>query len=205
MPAHTIVSVSFRSTNYYVISAGATRLMVDLGWPGMLGGLKAELQRKGIALGDLTHGFATHYHIDHAGLAQELKAAGMRLIVTPEQLLAVPLMKQWTKPQDRFVDIRLDDTLTTVVPLIDSRAYLQSLGLAGQLVHTPGHSDDSVSLLLDDGSVFTGDLTPPMLATEEAAETVAQSWWTLRERGAKTVYPGHGPVRQMWGINELTN
>ena len=25
---------------------------------------------------------------------------------------------------------------------------------------TPGHSDDSVSLLLDDGSVFTGDLTP---------------------------------------------
>jgi ribonuclease/clavin/mitogillin len=197
MSAHTVVRLSLRSTNYYVISAGATRLMVDLGWPGMLGGLKAELQRKGIALADLTHGFATHYHIDHAGLAQELKATGMRLIVTPEQVPAVPLMKQWTKPQDHFVDIRLDDTLTTVVSLNDSRAYLQSLGLAGELIHTPGHSDDSVSLLLDDGSVFTGDLTPPMLATEETAEAVAQSWQTLRERGAKTVYPGHGEARQI--------
>ncbi len=202
MNAHTVVNVSVRSTNYYVISVGATRLLVDLGWPGMLGGLRAELQRKGIGLGDITHGFATHYHIDHAGLAQELKASGMTLIVTPEQVPAVPLMKQWTKPQDRYVDIQLDDRQTKVVALSDSRAYLQSIGLAGELVHTPGHSDDSVSLLLADGSVFTGDLTPPGFATDENRDVVARSWQTLRERGATTVFPGHGPVGT---ISELAN
>ena len=62
----------------------------------------------------------------------------------------------------------------------------------------PGHSDDSVSLLLDDGSVFTGDLTPLENAWGETADLVMSSWQLTQERGAKQVYPGHGPVRAMY-------
>ena len=62
---------------------------------------------------------------------------------------------------------------------------------------TPGHSDDSVSLLLDDGSAFTGDLTLPARIGLEVAVTVSASWRLLRECGAKRVYPGHGPIRPM--------
>lgn len=75
----------------------------------------------------------------------------------------------------------------------------ERIGIAGEIVPTPGHSDDSVSLLLDDGSVFTGDLTPPTLVGEDDARIVAASWRLLRERGATRVYPGHGPVRPMRG------
>ena len=196
MAAHTIVNVGYRSTNFWVITAGRTRLLVDLGWMGMLGALKAELQRKGIALADITHGLATHYHLDHAGLAQELKASGMWLIITPEQLAGAAVMKQHAKPQDHFVDIVLNDAKTRVLPLNESRAFLKHIGIDGELIHTPGHSDDSVSLLLDDGSVFTGDLTHPSLVEEKDADVVARSWQTLRDRGATTVYPGHGPIRQ---------
>ncbi|KPL22181.1 MAG: hypothetical protein AMJ93_07805 [Anaerolineae bacterium SM23_84] len=64
-------------------------------------------------------------------------------------------------------------------------------------VALPGHSDDSVSLLLDDGSAFTGDLTPPQSVGLEDAEVVSASWRLLRERGATRVYPGHGPIRQI--------
>lgn len=197
MAAHTIVNVGYRSTNFWVITAGRNRLLVDLGWMGMLGAMKAELQRKGIALTDITHGFATHYHLDHAGLAQELKASGMLLIITPEQLEAAPIMKRHAKPQDHFVDIVLDDAQTRVVSLASSRAFLKGIGFDGELVHTPGHTDDSVSLLLDDGNVFTGDLTHPALVEEKDAEVVARSWQSLRDRGATTVHPGHGPVRQL--------
>ncbi|HKZ84113.1 MAG TPA: hypothetical protein VJ793_10710 [Anaerolineae bacterium] len=63
--------------------------------------------------------------------------------------------------------------------------------------HTPGHSDDSVSLLLDDGSVFTGDLTPAGFAGEDDAAAVSASWRLLREHGATRMYPGHGPVQPM--------
>lgn len=195
MTGHSIVNVGYRSTNYYVITAGASRLLVDLGWMGMLGALRAELQRKSFALTDITHGVATHYHLDHAGLAQELKASGMILIIAPEQLAAAPQMKSFAKPQDHYVDVVLDDARTRVVPLISSRAFLHDLGILGELVHTPGHSDDSISLSLDDGSVFTGDLTHPSLAEEKDLEVVTRSWQTLRERGAKIIYPGHGPAR----------
>jgi glyoxylase-like metal-dependent hydrolase (beta-lactamase superfamily II) len=54
-----------------------------------------------------------------------------------------------------------------------------------------------VSLLLDDGSVFTGDLTHPAFVTEDQAELVAASWQLLRHHGATTVYPGHGPPRSI--------
>ena len=190
-----VVAVSYRSTNYYVVCAGDTRLLVDLGYPGSLGEMRAALGRKGIALTDITHGFATHYHPDHAGLAQEMKSSGMVLIITPEQLQSAPAMKQWTKPAEHYVDVNLGDAQTRVVPLDGSRAFLDGLGIGGALMHTPGHSDDSVSLLLDDGSVFTGDLTPPGFATEQDADTVSQSWQTLRDAGATRIYPGHGAVR----------
>jgi len=58
---------------------------------------------------------------------------------------------------------------------------------------------DSVSLLLDDRSVFTGDLTHPGIADAADAERVAESWRRLRERGAARVYPGHGPIRPLDG------
>jgi glyoxylase-like metal-dependent hydrolase (beta-lactamase superfamily II) len=151
------------------------------------------LKRKDILLKEITHGFATHFHGDHAGAAQDIKNRGMRLIVTPEQVPFISTMKQWMKPVDNYTEITLDDNV--IVPLAESRAFLGKFGFDGQLVHTPGHSDDSVSLLLDSGEVFTGDLTHPTFMTEDTADLVTKSWQTLRDLGATTVYAGHGPVR----------
>ena len=108
----TIVNVGYRSTNHWVVSAGTLRLLVDLGYPGTLGIMRANLKRMGIPLHEICYGFATHYHIDHAGLAQELKQIGVPLLVLETQVSAIPQMKQWTKPHDRYVDITLHDNVT---------------------------------------------------------------------------------------------
>jgi glyoxylase-like metal-dependent hydrolase (beta-lactamase superfamily II) len=192
----TVVNVGYRSTNYWVVSAGASRLLVDLGYPGTMGLLRANLDRMGVPLSEIRYGLATHYHLDHAGLAQDLKQAGVPLLVLDVQVDAIPLMKQFMKPADNYTDITLPDNVT--ISCADSRATLAGIGIAGEIVHTPGHSDDSVSLLLDDGSVFTGDLTLPALATEDAAAIVNASWRVLEQKGATRVYPGHGPV---WPLN----
>lgn len=191
--AVTIVNVGYRSTNFWVISTPTTRLLVDLGWPGMFAALEAELQRKGVPLAEVQYGVATHYHIDHAGAAQDLKQRGMRLIVTPEQVPHIGGMKRYVKPADRYTEITTHDNV--IVAIDESRAFLANLGIAGEFVHTPGHSDDSISVLLDTGEVFTGDLTHPAFMTEEESVVTSASWSALRERGAKMVYAGHGEIR----------
>lgn len=198
----SILNAGHRSTNVWVLSTGRARLLVDLGWPGQLGALLAALRRLDVPVAEITHGFATHYHIDHAGGAEELKAHGMTLVVTPEQVDAIPRMAQWTTPADRYVPITMRQA--RVVPLAESRAFLAGLGFAGEFVHTPGHSDDSVSLVLDSGEAFTGDLTRPSMAPEADAAIVQASWSALAARGATTVYGGHGaptPLAHVLGTN----
>lgn len=189
----TIVNVGYRSTNYWVVSAGTSRLLVDIGWPGTLGTMKANLKRMGVPLHEIRYAFATHYHIDHAGLAEELKREGVPLLVLDVQVDAMPLMKVWTKPEDHYVDITAAGNV--VIAPEESRVLLADIGIAGEILHTPGHSDHCVSLLLDDGSVFTGDLPPEPYAFDNPVALA--TWRRLRERGATRVYPAHGPIRAL--------
>lgn len=93
------------------------------------------------------------------------------------------------------MEITMDDNV--IISFAESRSVLERVDIPGEILHTPGHSDDSVSLRLDDGSVFTGDLTHPNFIGLEDAAVVLASWQLLRERGARRIYPGHGPVRQI--------
>lgn len=192
----TIVNVGYRSTNYWVVSAGAARLLVDIGWPGTLGTMKANLKKIGVPLREIRYALATHYHIDHAGLAEELKREGVPLLVLDVQVSAIPIMKTWTKPADKYVDITPSGNV--VISFAQSRQLLGQLGIAGEILHTPGHTDHCVSLLLDDGSVFTGDLTPEVYAFDNPVALA--TWALLRARGATRIYPAHGPIR---AIDEL--
>jgi len=190
--AVSVLNVGYRSTNYWVVSAGRSRILVDLGWPGMIGPLKANLQRMDVPLKELRYGLATHYHVDHAGAAQDLKLLGVPLLVLETQVAAIPVMKTHTKPRDGYTDITSDGNV--VITFAESRKRLADIGIAGEIVPTPGHSADSVSLVLDQGAAFTGDLTPMSVAPAEHADTLAASWQRLRDRGVTTIYPGHGGV-----------
>jgi endoribonuclease LACTB2 len=68
------------------------------------------------------------------------------------------------------------------------------LGFAGEIITTPGHSDDSVSLILDDGNAFVGDLTFPGFATDEDRALVMSSWQKIGELHARHIYSGHSPL-----------
>jgi glyoxylase-like metal-dependent hydrolase (beta-lactamase superfamily II) len=201
MPAFpvSIVNVGYRSTNYWVISVGRSRLLVDLGYPGTMGAMRANLSRTDIPLSEIRYGLATHYHIDHAGLAQDLKNAGVPLLMIDLQVPFVHLMKRHIKAQDHFTDISMEGNV--IIPASESRALLQRVGIAGEILHTPGHSDDSVSLLLDHGPVFTGDLTDPGWVGPEDPAFVRESWRRLKDRGATSVYGGHGPIRPLPALN----
>ena len=188
-----IVNVGYDSTNFYVLADTLPKLLIDVGWPGTLPKLRHRCERTGIQLPLIPFVLCTHYHPDHAGLAQELKQVGCKLIILQSQLSAVPLLKQHMKPEHRYKDIILTDN--TVLNVSDRRVFLAHLGIQGEIVNTPGHTDDSVSLVLDEGAAFTGDLTPPQVAADQ--DLILNSWERIRALGVKTVYPGHGPAWQL--------
>lgn len=192
----TTVNIGYLSTNYWVVSAGHERLLIDLGYPGTMGMMRRRMAQMNVPINEVHYALATHYHIDHAGLGQELKLAGVTLLVLESQVQAIPQMKAFTKPRDHYVEILPEGN--RVIPFSESRDLLAGIGIAGKILSTPGHSDDSVSVLLDDGKVFTGDL-PPFMPDwdDEQGRRIKSSWKLLYDHGAKFIYPAHGPIRDM--------
>ena len=72
-------------------------------------------------------------------------------------------------------------------------------GVTVTVIHTPGHSSDSLSLhLVDDDAVLTGDTilgrgTTVVAHPDGVLADYLESLRTLREYGDATVLPGHGP------------
>lgn len=188
-----LVTITIRSTHYYLIDTPSGKLMVDTGWAGSLPALKSQLSRYGITLAQIRYLMITHHHPDHAGLTQEIKDASQaRLILLEHQ---IPFLEQLTafhaRKGDAFVPIRVEPT--DLVLKRDNRANLKKLGIQGEIVETPGHSDDSVSLVLDSGLAFTGDLHPPAFVMDEADQEVTrQSWQKLLKLNVRQIYPAHG-------------
>ncbi len=87
-----------------------------------------------------------------------------------------------------YVEIQRNDNL--ILKLEDSRKFLASIGLSGEMIHTPGHSDDSVTLILDEGFAFTGDLHPSFMNTEDV--TTRESWDKIYQHKITKIFPGHG-------------
>jgi glyoxylase-like metal-dependent hydrolase (beta-lactamase superfamily II) len=78
---------------------------------------------------------------------------------------------------------------------------LAVFGIPGRVLHTPGHSPGSMSVLLDSGEAFVGDLAMsgfplrlapglPIFADDMA--TLKESWQLLLAQGARMIYPAHG-------------
>lgn len=186
-----IVNVGYDSTNYYVIADARPRLLVDVGWPGTLPKLQHQCRRAGVHLPDIPFLLTTHFHPDHAGLAQELKPFGLWLTILDTQTSSIPMLRAYMKPQHHYVEIDPADSVP--LTLADSRPFLARLGIQGEIISTPGHSDDSITLILDEGAAFTGDLPRPSMAPDETGP-IHHSWQKIRALRVHTIYPGHGPA-----------
>ncbi len=185
-----IINVGYQSTNYYAIDIQGGKLLVDCGWPGTLPQFSAELKRKGGSIQDIKYLLVTHFHPDHAGMTQELKDLGIKHILLDVQNGFVAQMTEFFKGKNYpYVPISTNDSISLQVG--ESRKFLAGIGLQGEIIHTPGHSDDSVSLILDEGYVFTGDLHPVFMLPEDDVVSRA-SWDTIHKHKIKTIFPGHG-------------
>jgi glyoxylase-like metal-dependent hydrolase (beta-lactamase superfamily II) len=86
------------------------------------------------------------------------------------------------------------------VILITGTMDLAPYGIAGTIIPTPGHTAGSVSVVLGNGAVFSGDLLFPQIPSGEPglpfwADNIPEIYTSVRallDHNPQTFYPGHG-------------
>ncbi|MBN1536492.1 MAG: MBL fold metallo-hydrolase [Anaerolineales bacterium] len=202
-------------------------LLIDTSYPDYFMKFIKGIDRLGIDIKDIKWLLLTHHHDDHAGFAAELiKKAGCRVIahrnaIEPLQLgesedTIVPVNRRvkfvfslftLTHQQFKFPPVILGEN--DVILDGDNFDLLKQIGIDGKIIYTPGHSRDSISVILSDGMAFVGDVAMNFLRFTgikhrpiyiEDINTVYDSWEKLIAQGAKMIYPAHGkpfPVSEL--------
>lgn len=187
-----IISLTYKAANFYLVPSNDGWVMIDTGWPDTFSQVLQLLNQHNIAVNEINYLIITHYHPAHAGLTQNLKELGIHLLLHEAQSAHFTRLNLFYKrnPQANFRDITMNNSIT--LTKANSKGFFASIGIEGELISTPVHSDDSISFIIDNHCAFTGDL--PSLSSPEAAYdiTVKENWDRIRQYHADTVYPGHG-------------
>ena len=91
----------------------------------------------------------------------------------------------------------VDEGAARISSLNESRSFLNELGIDGEIIHTPSHSEDSISLILDSGGCFVGDLEPYSYVDAYADNQTLKSDWekVMSHKPSKIFYAHANEVK----------
>ena len=218
MPAR-IISVPLGFTDCYLIQEDTGIIMIDGGTSGNINTFKTTLSAHSIQPSDIKLIIVTHGHIDHIGSLNDIKTYTGAQIAAHHNDRQCLEQGEWIdthKPKGvgRYFQI----VATVCLPILhilypnatpvevdrvitNEGLSLSEYGIAGRIVYTPGHTIGSLSVVLESGEAFVGDLamnkfplrrSPGLPTLADDIEIVKTSWRHLIALGVQTVYPGHG-------------
>ena len=189
-----MIQLRYGNTNTFFIPGADGGLLVDTDYAGTLPAFYKEIKRNGIRVADIGYVLATHYHPDHMGLIGDLMQQGVKLLLPEVQREAV----RFSEPifaRDRVPFVSIDIGKALRISCEESRAFLARIGIAGEILPTPSHSGDSVSLVLDEGDCFVGDLEPfSYVEAYEDSEALKRDWDRIFAHRPKRIFYAHRPA-----------
>lgn len=208
------IRIPLGTSNSYLIKAEDGYLLVDAGNRHQADRFMECLNAHDISPTQIRLIILTHTHFDHIGSLAEIRKLcncqvavhqqesdllitgqvvipnGTNLLGKSMSRVGRTLAKRWSPSQPVNPDIQICGEMS-----------LDQFGVTGRIIPTPGHTDDSISVLLSTGEAFVGDLTvnylpfglgpifPPFANDINA---LMKSWGKIIDAGAKTISPGHG-------------
>ncbi len=203
---YVITRVLFGRSNVFLVSNGTSSLLVDTGWSREGKKLLKRLEHTGRPDAVII----THTHFDHAGSAgRVMERFAPKFIVQSLEKdflesgdspvpngtmfltrflynLGAERMPQWFHVQG----VRAGDVF--------SENYdLSAFGFNAYVLHTPGHSAGSSSIIIGNETALVGDTltgTPGSLMSPwgDDPEEMIRSWKKLLDTGCHTFHPSHG-------------
>jgi glyoxylase-like metal-dependent hydrolase (beta-lactamase superfamily II) len=205
-------------TNSYILPCDGGYLVIDTSHRRDYKRYVRDLNKLGIDLSNIRYILLTHHHHDHAGmLAQISDQCDAKIIVHEKALdplkrgenevgeilnfragLMIALIKIFGE-RYRFPPVIPRDE--DIIVESDYDDLLRGIGIEGSILYTPGHTPDSISVVLDNGDAFVGDLSmnmpkfmgfkyrPPYV---DDIDSIFAGWKKVLDAGSKTIYPGHG-------------
>jgi glyoxylase-like metal-dependent hydrolase (beta-lactamase superfamily II) len=179
----SVIPVKLGLVNSFIVK-GEKTVIVDTGYPGNEDRILSFLHKNLIKTEDVSLIILTHAHIDHYGSAEQLRTKikapiaihradaeyiekGINYIGTPT-CLSGRILKSF------FIGVKGDlMAYPSPIPLpqgegtkgrvkadivFDDDENLQEFGINGKVIHTPGHTEGSISLILPSGEAIVGDL-----------------------------------------------
>ena len=158
---------------------------------------------------DLKIIFLTHAHIDHYGCANTLReVTGARIAIhhaDEKDLAAGKTNLGLTRGRGRLIGLTfpliekvLNPVPTTADILLQDGDELTEFGIEGRTLHTPGHTNGSSCLILQNKYAFVGDLLSSN-GNPHVQKYFAQDWSQIPESvkilknlNPEWVYTGHG-------------
>lgn len=186
-----VIELHYSNTNTYLIEGKSGFLLFDTGWAGTFPAFCRAMGELKIPIQAIDRILISHYHPDHCGIAQRIANEGAVILVPDVQLEHIHdadhvFIKDGDKEHLPIIDAK-----TRTFQIEAGREVLNEIEIDGQIIHTPGHSDDGISLFLDDGDLFVGDLNPLYELELHKGTQVEASWNKLLMLHPKTVYYGH--------------
>lgn len=216
--------ITLSQTNCFLVKAARGYLLADCGGAGDERRFLSALGRMGLTPLSVRWLLLTHHHSDHCGLLPFLLRANPRLNVIMSEKCAAYLEtgRHFHPDGEQYAGKALGlamrmyglagGKLTDTFPPYARRAgdvvwperdgiLPEPVGIPGSLLHTPGHTGDSLSLIVGEDA-FVGDAArnmlhfcgapyEPLLYSDR--KLCFESWAKLLSAGVKTVHPAHGP------------
>ena len=180
--------LKYGNTNCYYIAGKNGSLLVDTDWAGTLQAFYRKIKELNIK--SIDYLLITHYHPDHMGIAQDIIDMGAKLLVVDVQKDYIH-SSDMIFQKDKNLQFKPINTNPIIISCEQSRKFLNELGIDGEITYTPGHSDDSISLILDNGSAFVGDLYDLKSSITFNDDKINNSWNNILSHNISKIYYGH--------------
>ena len=187
-----VTKLRYGNTNTFLIKGRLANVLIVTDYAGTLPAFYKALKEQGLSVKDIDYVLATHYHPDHMGLISELTGQGVKLFILESQTGFVHYSDAIFARDKRLQYEPIDESGATVISADNSRMFLASLGIDGEIIQTPSHSEDSISVILDEGVIFVGDLEPyEYLEAYDDNKKLKEDWDKVMSYNPKVVYYAH--------------